>query len=103
VSQFLSQYQNIRVIYHPGKDIVNTDAISRLHRIREDTNNNDNGDVFGFVVTVIGMSVKVLAELESRYNEDRHLKQIYENLKARLNTPTDIYPPDDTMVTFSQL
>ena len=65
-SQFLSQYPHVRVIYRPGRDMVNADAISRLHRIEEAEWDKDQ-DVFGFVVTVVGVSTDVLKEIIKGY------------------------------------
>jgi hypothetical protein len=77
-SQFLSQYPHVRIIFRLGKDMVNADAISRLHRIQEDIAPAE--DIYGFVVTVVGISTNVLKDIADGYTKDRQLAPIYTQL-----------------------
>jgi len=83
-SQFMSQYPHIVIVYRPGKDHVNADALSRLKSVSSsDTAETDS--VFGFVATVVGLSMPVLIEFTEGYKKDRHLSLIYDHLVRRLD------------------
>lgn len=85
-SQFVSQYPSIRIIYRPGKHNVNADALSRLVKLRtihEPPPANDEG-VYGFLTTVVGVSMSTLRLLEQGYAEDPHLRLIYDNIRKKM-------------------
>ena len=104
-SQFLSQYQHVRIIYRPGRDMVNADAISRLHKAREGENPQKDEDVFGFLVTVIGISGRVLREIENGYTQDKHLQPIYQKLKDKCEDriSSEDRTTNDDIVRFSDI
>jgi hypothetical protein len=94
-SQFISQYPNIVITYRPGKDHVNADALSRL-RTSQPTpihptskTSGEDDSVFGFVATVLGLSMPVLVDFTEGYQKDRHLSLIYEHLVAKLDKQGD--------------
>ena len=84
-SQFLSQLPNVRVVHRPGKDNSNADVLSRLARLREPEEEDSSEGVYGFVTTVVGMSVDLLDRLEKGYLEDPHFATIFKVLQDRLN------------------
>ena len=84
-SQFLSQHPNVRVVHRPGKDNINADALSRLARLCEPEEEDASEGVYGFVTTVVGMSVDLLDRLEKGYHEDPHFATIFKVLRDRLN------------------
>lgn len=87
-SQFLSQFPNIIIVHRPGKDHINADALSRLVQLRTDRKDlkEEEGGVYGFMTTVVGMSMATLRLLEDGYVKDRHLSLIYDNVKRRMDT-----------------
>ena len=101
-SQFVSQYTNIKVVYRPGKDHVNAKALSRLIHLRTERHpDNDDDGVYGFIVTVVGLSMTTLRKLEEGYTKDAHLSLIYNNLRARLDRKDEILSqeiPDDEVL-----
>jgi hypothetical protein len=102
-SQFLSQYQNIKVIYRPGKDHVNADALSRLVQLRKNPPTEDHDGVYGFVTTVMGLSVSALRQLEQGYKDDRHFSLIHDALCNKLDLKHDTLKeqiPDDTILPY---
>jgi hypothetical protein len=85
-SQFISQYPHVMIVYRPGKDHVNADALSRLRSARPPSDAQTVDDsVYGFVVTVLGLSMPVMIEFSEGYKKDRHLSLIYSNLVAKLD------------------
>jgi len=59
-SQFVSQYPNVTIVYRPGKDNVNADALSRLTQLRtrqipERSDDQEGVYGFNFAVTVVGL------------------------------------------------
>jgi hypothetical protein len=101
-SQFVSQFQNVKIIYRPGKDNVNADALSRLIHLRvEHHADADDGGVYGFTVTVVGLSMSTLRKLEDGYTKDKHLSLIYDNLKSRIDRKEEFLSqtiPDDEVL-----
>jgi len=85
-SQFVSQYPNVKIVYRKGRDNVNADALSRLIHLRTQHHpDNDTEGVYGFIVTVVGLSMATLSQLEEGYRKDRHLSFIYDEVKSRLD------------------
>jgi hypothetical protein len=105
-SQFISQYPNITVVHRPGKDHVNADALSRLTQLREKKVDlkEDEGGVYGFVTTVVGVSMSTLRLLEDGYTKDRHLSLIYDNVKNKMQITNQVASdlPDDAIVSYNQ-
>src|SRR6202043_306917 len=66
-SQFVSQYPSITIVYRPGKDNINADALSRLVRLRAKHENarEEEGGVYGFLTTVVGVSMTTPRHLRS--------------------------------------
>jgi len=90
-SQFVSQYPNVKIVHRPGKDHVNADALSRLVRLRtkHEDPRDDEGGVYGFLTTVVGVSMSTLRQLEEGYTKDRHLALIYDNIRDRIKVKND--------------
>jgi hypothetical protein len=84
-SQFLSQHPNVRIVHRTGKDNINADAFSRLARLREPEEDDSSEGVYGFVTTVVEMSVNLLDRLERGYLEDPCFGTIFKVLRDRLN------------------
>ena len=96
-SQFMSQYPMVKVIYRPGKDNVNADALSRLTQLRSSQTDpkEDEGGVYGFLMTVVGISMSTLRLLEDGYIKDQHLSLIYNNIKRKMQIRDTL--PDETI------
>ena len=90
-SQFVSQFPMVKVIYKPGKDNVNADALSRLITLRNSelaaAPNGDDEGVYGFAagVTTVGLSPETLRRLTDGYQNDRHFSLIYDNVKKLMD------------------
>jgi hypothetical protein len=101
-SQFVSQYPSVRVVYRRGKDNVNADALSRLIHLRSQQHpDNDVEGVYGFTVTVVGLSMSTLRQLKQGYTKDRHLSLIYDEVKARFKKKDEVLQrqiPDDEVL-----
>jgi len=94
-SQFVSQYPNVNVVYRRGKDNVNADALSWLIHLRTTQHpDNDDDDIYRFVVTVVGLSMSTLRRFEEGYTKDAHLSLIYDNLKSRLDRKENVLSHD---------
>jgi hypothetical protein len=108
-SQFISQYPNVKVVYRPGKDHVNADALSRLTQLKDQPNadpREEEGGIYGFLITVVGVSMSTLRALEDRYVKDPHLSLIYDNIKRKMKIQDDFthqVPGDDAIVRYSKL
>jgi hypothetical protein len=106
-SQFISQYPNITVIHRPEKDHVNADALSRLTQLKEKTPDprEDEGGIYRFLTTIVGVSMATLCLLEDGYLKDHHLSLIYENIKKKMDTKDDLVEniPEDTVVSYKQI
>ena len=85
-SQFVSQYPNVKIIYRPGKDNVNADALSRLIALRDSelAKPDEDSDVYGFTITAVGFSPETLLRFEAGYKADKHFKLIFETVKKRM-------------------
>jgi hypothetical protein len=86
-SQFVSQYPTVKIVYRPGKDNVNADALSRLVKLRtvhDPTPDGDDEGVYGFLTTVVGVSMSTLRLLEEGYANDPHFRLIYDNVRERM-------------------
>jgi hypothetical protein len=82
----MSQYPHVIIVYRPGKDHVNADALSRLKSVSSLTPDTaGTHGVFGFVATVVGLSMPVLIEFTEGYKKDRHFSLIYDELVRKLN------------------
>src|SRR5579859_1537775 len=90
-SQFVSHYPSVKIVYRLGKDHVNVDALSCLVRLRDKQENTheDEGGIFGFLTTVVGVSMVTLRSLEKGYVEDPHFRLIYDNIRAKMKVKTD--------------
>jgi len=90
-SQFISQYPNIKIVHRPGKDHVNADALSLLVclRTKHEDPRDDEGGVYGFLATIVGVSMSTLRQLEEGYTKDRHLGLIYDNIRDRIKVKND--------------
>jgi hypothetical protein len=106
-SQYVSQFQNVTVVYRRGKDNVNADTLSRLIHLRTRHHaDNDHDGVYGFVTTVVGLSMSMLRQLEEGYVKDKHLSLIYENVKSKIDKKTDVLAQtitDDQVLPYNVL
>jgi hypothetical protein len=85
-SQYVSQYPQVVFVYRPGKDHVNADALSRLRSVKPPSDAQSVDDsVFGFVATVLGLSMPVMMEFTEGYKKDRHFSLIYSELVSKLD------------------
>lgn len=106
-SQFVSQYLSVQIVYRAGKDNVNADALSHLVKLRtkhENPRDNDDG-VYGFLTTVVGVSMTTLCLLESGYADDPHLYLIYDNIHTRMKRRDDhsnARVADDAVITYKE-
>ena len=86
----MSQYPNVTIVYRPGKDNVNADALSRLTQLRtsqipERPDDQEGVYGFNFTVTVVGLSSATLRQFERGYVDDPHFRLIYDTLKSKLD------------------
>jgi len=93
-SQFVSQFPMVKIIYKPGKDNVNADALSRLITLRNSelaaAPTDDDEGVYGFAaaVTTVGLSPDTLRRLTEGYQKDKHFTLIYDNVKKLMDNRT---------------
>ena len=75
----------MKIIYHPDKDNINIDILSyliHLHlKILED---NDNKEIYGFIIIIIGINISIFKVFEEEYSKDKYFLLIYENIKKKL-------------------
>jgi hypothetical protein len=88
-SQFISLFQNLKVIYRPGKDNVNADALSCLITLRNSQmakppENDDDKGIYSFMVMTVALSTQTLAKIENGYKSDPHLCLVYHNVKEKM-------------------
>jgi hypothetical protein len=100
----------VKIIYRPGKDNINADALSCLTHLRSKIlEGDDNEGVYGFIVTITGISASTLKAFEEGYSKDKHFSLIYENIKKKLAVREAALVkdlPSDTVLpfhTFEQL
>jgi hypothetical protein len=91
--------------HKPAADNINADALSRLVRLREPQRDDTNDGVYGFLTTVVSVSMSTLRLLEQGYVDDPHLRFIYDTICGKMKARDDklaVATNDDAVVSFKE-